>query len=177
MRIFATLFLLLPTSVFAESICEPKIDAFIGQYQVYRLQGYNEKISKCIPINKSFIQVNGFADSKVDITGFVVGIESFWSSKLGSVIKVTSKAGGHTTIVKLLAHKHGANNFSSNFDENFSSSMGYITVSKEEPGNLTVKFINNYIDYNCQWIIEDVYVLLGEYFSIISSDEIIRKCT
>ena len=178
MRTLAVLFLLLfPTSSFAENLCEPKIDAFLNGYQVYRVQIFHEKISKCIPDNKSFIQISDNPDSRIDIIGFVVGIESFWSQTFGSIIKVTSKAGGHTTIVKLLARKSGFNNFNPDLNENFTSSMEYIVVSKEGPNYLTVKVRNNHMSNNCQWVTEDVHVLSDKGFSINSSDEIIRKCT
>ncbi|MBU2918777.1 hypothetical protein KO505_12535 [Psychrosphaera sp. F3M07] len=129
-----------------------------------------------MPTNQSKIQLKGKPDSSVEINGFVVGIERFWHKELNQIIKVTSKAGGHTTIVRLLATQRGADQFTADFDVTFSSSMAYIVVSKSADGNLIVTTRDNHRGDNCQWITEDVFVMEGVKFNKISTIELHRKC-
>lgn len=151
--------------VYAGEKCPPKIDAFIDSVEVYRSQIYDKDIERCIPGDNSFIiPKNGKHEEGISIDGFVVGIETFWHNDLGNVLKITSKAGGHTTVVKLLKEESGKDNFAEIPGGTFSSSMGYIVVSKEGPEFLQVRVRNNEFLDDCQIVTEETYSLkTGEF--------------
>ncbi|MGO3344761.1 MAG: hypothetical protein ACTIM4_07805 [Marinomonas sp.] len=159
-----------------EQKCPAMIDGFVQEYEVYRQQFFDSEISKCIPDNESYIMLRDKPESSIQITGFVVGIEQFYHPEFYNILKVTSKAGAHTTIVKLLAHKHGGNLFTESFNWDFDSSMDFISVSKNGPESLQVITRNNEHDGKCAWEIEDKYQFISGEFEKISTSEVERSC-
>jgi hypothetical protein len=162
---------------FSKIECLPKLDAFIGKYEIFRGQEFNSNFSKCLANDKSKIQFKGVPASGVPLDGFIVGIESFWHKKLQYVVKVTTKTGGHTTLVKLLAHKSGSDIFNPKFNWSFSSSMGYIVVSKSTASNIEVRTRDHHMGNDCRWVTEDLYHYLDTIFEKISTTEVLRECT
>ncbi|EAQ67762.1 hypothetical protein MED121_17584 [Marinomonas sp. MED121] len=180
MRIILLLLILIitPSLATASSInsCEPKFDAFINNYEIYRLQAYNSVISNCIPTNESYIQIKGHPESRVPFEGFVVGIESFWHPALRYLVKVTSKAGGNVTLVMLLKHQKAANQFDRGFREVFSSSIGYISVLNEGLNSLFVVTRDEYISESCRGVDEIKYQYSDGKFIKTNKAIISREC-
>ncbi|MDU0111806.1 hypothetical protein RT723_02030 [Psychrosphaera aquimarina] len=160
----------------AANTCSTKLDAFIGKYEIYREYSVNNHFSKCLATDKSKIQFKGNPDSRVLLNGFVVGIESFWHQDLNEIVKITTKAGGHTTIVRLLANQYGQSQFTPDFDVTFSSSMAYIVVSKTPSGNLIVTTRDSHLEENCQRVTEDIFEMEGNDFTKVSTTEVYREC-
>ncbi len=159
-----------------EQKCPAKLDGYIQQYEIYREQFFADEASKCVPDIESFIMLKGIPDSSIKITGFVVGLEVLYHEKLDNIIKITSKTGAHTTVVKLLAKKHEQRLFTKSFNWDFSSSMAFITLSKNGKENLQVVTRNNEHDGECAWEIEDTYQFIKGKFETISSSEVEKIC-
>jgi len=159
-----------------EQECPAKLDGYIQQYEIYREQFFANEISRCVPDNESYIMLKNKPKSSIQITGFVVGIEQFYHPEFENIVKVTSKAGAHTTIVKLLAHKNESNLFTESFNWEFDSSMEFISVSKNGPEYLQVITRNNEHDGKCAWAIEDKYQLISGKFEKVSTLEVEKSC-
>jgi hypothetical protein len=159
-----------------EQKCPAIIDAYVQEYEVYRKQFFDRELSRCIPDNESYIMLRDKPKSSIQITGFVVGIEKFYHPEFENILKVTSKAGAHTTIVKLLAHKHESNLFTESFNWDFDSSMEFISVSKNGPEYLQVITRNNEHDGKCAWAIEEKYQLISGKFEKVSTSEVEKNC-
>lgn len=178
MKLILIYLLLLSCSCFAEQKqeCPAELDGYIQQYEVYRKQLFAAELSKCVPDNESFVMLKGISGSSIDVAGFVVGIEVLYHQKLGNLIKITSKTGAHTTVVKLLAHQYEQSQFTESFNWDFYSSMEFITLSKTGPENLQIITRNNQYHQNCSWAVEDKYHFSSGVFKKVSTSEIDRNC-
>ena len=181
MKLKRIVFFLLLSSVIqlqAEENCPAKIDAYVGSIEIYRTQIFDKSINKCIPANESYII---YKESEwkyaIPIDGFVVGVETFWNNKLGEIIKITSKAGGHTTLVKLLRQISGKNYVVEIPNGTFSSSMEYIVVSKDGPEEIKVKVRNNSFQNDCIIITEEIFDLKNGVFVSINNRTIEKECS
>jgi len=179
MRYILVLFSMLSSYTYASKKmeCLPRLDAFIGKYEIFRGQEFNSNLSICLANDKSKIQFKGIPASSIPLDGFIVGIESFWHNKLQYVVKITTKTGGHTTLVKLLAHNSGSDIFNPQFSWIFSSSMGYIVVSKDGPNFIEVKTRDHHMANGCRFVTEDLYHYLDTTFEKVSTTEVLRECT
>jgi hypothetical protein len=154
----------------AANKCDGKLDAFVGVYEIIRNHYFDKEIGHCIPGVDSLIRLKQEHHVSYSLTGFVVGIEQFWHNKFSNIIKVTTKAGGNTTVVKLFSHDNSS--FYEIPNAEFSSNMEYIVISKEGPEYLQVATKNSDFDKTSQFMVKTIFQLINGKFSQISAETI-----
>jgi len=149
--------------------CSPKLTASLMKYQVFRKTVYDNTSSNCIVTNDSFFKVKNLSHAEIQIPGFVTGIDTFLNKKIGSIVKITSHAGGHVTIVKLLRI------YKENVEELaiFTSNYGFIVTDNNK---LEVFTKNIYQNNHCQWLEGDKFMFIKGKFKKTETVELERKC-
>ncbi|MCB1214356.1 MAG: hypothetical protein KDK66_02650 [Deltaproteobacteria bacterium] len=179
-KLIYLLILLSSSPILAESKsvpCPPKLDAYVAGVEVYRHQNYDKQSKQCIPAQSSLISLKeGKLKEAIKIDGFVVGIEKFYNNQLEEVVKVTSKAGGHTTLLKLLKWDSSQTKLLEIPGGTFTSSLGSIALLNPVSDQLEVKVKNQDSVNQCQVLWEESFVLKDKKFETKGKVELEKSC-